>query len=364
MAIKALIISNYAAPLHNVRPEAEMVIGLKERGLDVEVMTRRHCHYARRMEACGIRIHDFLPARKLSWRAIRTIRRVLREGGHDVLHLFNNKAIANGLWAATGLPVKVITYRGQTGNISRFDPTCYLTHLHPGVDRIVCVSDAVRDDLRRQLFDPDKAITIYKGHDVRWYEGISATPRAELDIPSDAFLVGCVANNRPRKGVPVLLEAARRLPADLPVFFLLVGRGMDETSLTALLGDQRVRERCRMLGHRDDVLELVASCNATVLPALKREGLPKTVIESMALGVTPVVTRTGGSPELVVDGQCGLVVPPGDAQALADALTTLCRDRARTRALGAAARERIAVDFTLERSIGQHCKLYRDLCAS
>jgi glycosyltransferase involved in cell wall biosynthesis len=364
MTIKALFIGNYAIPLHNIRPEAEMIIGLKQRGLDVEVMTRRDCYYARHMETFGIRIHDFAPARKFSWEAVRTIRKVLREGQHHVVHLFNNRTIANGVWAAIGLPVKVVTYRGQTGNISRFDPSCYLTHLHPRVDKIVCVANAVRDDLRRQLFDESKPVTIYKGHDIRWYQNTAAKPRAALDVPDDAFLVGCVANNRPRKGVPVLIEAAKRLPPDLPIFFLLAGRDMDESSLAIVLGNHAVRSRCRMLGHRDDVLELVASCDATVLPALKREGLPKTVIESMALGVTPVVTRTGGNPELVVDGQCGLVVPPGDPAALAEALMSLYRDRARNQAMAAAARERIATEFTLEKSIGQHDELYQSLCRS
>jgi glycosyltransferase involved in cell wall biosynthesis len=363
MTIKALIVSNYASPMHNVRPEAEIFIGLKKRGVDVEVMTPRNCWYAERMAGCGIAVHDFLPRRKLSWQAIRTMRRVLREGGHQVLHLFNNKAIANGVWAASGLPVKVVTYRGQTGNISRFDPTCYLTHLHPRVDKIVCVSNAVRDDLRMQLADPAKAITIYKGHDIRWYEGTKAKPRAGLNVPDDAFLVCCVANNRPRKGVPVLIEAARRLPPELPVYFLLVGRGMEDIPLAELFAGHAVRERCRLLGHREDALEFVAACDATVLPAIKREGLPKTVIESMALGVTPIVTRTGGSPELIVDGESGLVVPPGEPQPLADAIARLCHDRTRNRTMGAAARQRLASEFTLEKSVEQHYALYRDLCA-
>jgi len=108
-------------------------------------------------------------------------------------------------------------------------------------------------------------------------------------------------------------------------------------------------------------LSLVAACDATVLPAIKREGLPKTVIESMALGVAPIVTRTGGSPELVVDGVSGLVVPPGDAAALAAAISRLAADPGLARAMGRAARERIAGHFRLEDSIGEHLRLYQEL---
>jgi len=361
MTIKVLFIGNYDIPVHNIRPEAEMIIGLKQRGLDVEVMTTADCHYARRFAGLGIRVHDFVPRSKLSWAAVRTIRRVLTTGRHDILHLFNNKAIANGNLAALGLPVKVVTYRGQTGNISRLDPSCYLTHLNPRVDRIVCVSNSVRDDLLAQVYDRRKPVTIYKGHDLAWYEGVRALDRAALGVPADAFLVGCVANNRPRKGVPVLMEAVRQLGSATPVHFVLAGQGMEAALLAPLLQGHAASARCHFLGHREDALSLVAACDATVLPAIKREGLPKTVIESMALGVAPIVTRTGGSPELVVDGVSGLVVPPGDAAALAAAISRLAADPGLARAMGRAARERIAGHFRLEDSIGEHLRLYQEL---
>lgn len=364
MAMKVLYIGNYDIPVHNIRPEAEMIIGLKARGVEVEVMTTARCWYAARMREHGIPVHDFVPRAKLSWEAIRTIRDCLRRGRHDILHLFNNKAIANGNLAAVGLPVKVVTYRGQTGNISRLDPTCYLTHLNPRVDRIVCVSNAVRDDLLRQVYDRRKPVTIYKGHDIAWYEGITPLSRASLGVPDDAFLLGCVANNRPRKGVPVLLAAVRQLPVDLPVHLALAGTGMDAACLAPLLHAHPFAARCHLLGHREDALNLVAACDATVLPAIKREGLPKTVIESMALGVAPIVTRTGGSPELVVDGGSGLIVEPGDAVGLAAAIRRLAGDRPAARAMGQAARDRIAGRFRLQDSIDQHLALYRELLAT
>jgi glycosyltransferase involved in cell wall biosynthesis len=229
------------------------------------------------------------------------------------------------------------------------------------VDSIVCVSNAVRDDLLERVYDRRKPVTIYKGHDIAWYEGVRPLPRAELGVPGDAFLVGCVANNRPRKGVPVLMDAARLLTTAVPVHFVLAGHGMEADLLAPLLEGHSVGARCHFLGHREDALGLVAACDATVLPAIKREGLPKTVIESMALGVAPIVTRTGGSPELVVDGESGLVVPPGDAAAMAAAITRLAENRVRTRAMGGAARARIATHFRLADSIEQHLRLYQEL---
>ena len=361
MPPKLLVISNYAITMHNVRPEAEMIIGLKQRGLNVEVMTPRDCPYAERMAGFDIPIHDYLPPSKFSSAAARRVRQVLTSGGHQLQYLFNNPAIIAGLRASRGLPVRNVTYRGQVGNISRYDPSAYLTHLNPRVDRIVCVANAVRDGLRKQLRDPSKAVTIYKGHDIDWYAGVEAVDRASLGLPNDGFVFACVATNRPRKGVPVLLEAMGRLPIESPAHLLLVGGGMDSPDIDKLVRDNPRRDRIHRFGHREDVLRLVAAADAAVLPSLRREGLPKTVIEAMALGLPPIVTRTGGSAELVVAGESGWVVPPGEAVALAAAMQELAADPGRARRMGTAARQRLINDFNLPQSIDAHLNLFTSL---
>lgn len=359
--IKVLFVGNYDIAVHNIRPEAEAIIGLKQQGLDVEVMTQGHCWYAKRMESFGIRIHDYTPPRKFSLEAIRRIRAVLKEGRHDVIHLFNNKAIVAGVFASIGLPTKVVTYRGQTGNIFWYDPTCYLTHLSPRVEKIVCVANAVRDDLRRQMLNKNKPVTIYKGHDLAWYEETDPADLGEFGIPENAFVLGCVANNRPRKGVPVLLESTKFLPEDLPVHILLVGGGMDSPEIAALIDKSPMADRIHALGHRDDIPALISACSASVLPATKREGLPKTVIESMVYGIAPIVSATGGSPELVEHGVCGLVVPPSDPEALANAIVTMASDAERRDEWGRRSRERIRTHFNVRDSIMQHKALYEEL---
>lgn len=358
MALKILFVGNYASPLHNIRPEAEMIIGLKQRGHAVEVMTRRDCYYAERMAQFGIPIHDYLPARKFSPQSIRRLRKVLREGAFDIVQLFNNKAIVAGVFGALGLPVKVVTYRGQTGNISRFDPAAYLTHLNPRVDAIICVADAVRHSLEKEVRNPSILVTIYKGHDLAWYEGIQRADLTAFGIPRDAFVVACVANNRPRKGVPVLIEAAHQVPAASRIHFLLIGGGMDTADMRRLVGQGPAKDRLHLLGHQEQVLPLVAASNATVLPSLRREGLPKTVIESMALAVPPIATATGGSPELVEDGVSGLIVQPGSSVELAAAIARLQADPEAARRMGQAARDRIATHFNIRDSIEAHERLF------
>jgi len=344
-----------------VRPEAEWFIGLQRAGIEMTVMTEQDSVYADRMRAAGVRIVHLDIRRKYDLSAIRAIRTELREQRHHILHLFYNKAISNGIVASLGQPVKVVTYRGQTGNIKRHDPTAYLGHLNPRVTKITCVADAVRRDLIANGVSPEKVTTIYKGHDLSWYEGIEAENLAPLGIPEDAFTVACVANNRPRKGVPVLIEAARYLPSDTRLHFLLIGNGMTSDEIRDLIDASPLADRFHPLGYREDVLRLVAACQGGVLPATKREGLPKTVIESMALGLPTVVTRTGGSPELIVDGDCGYVVEPGDAQGLAAALQRLVYDPEGARRMGENARRRLAEAFNVEQGVAAHVRLYNEL---
>lgn len=351
MPLKLLLISSYKDTWNSVRPEAEMFIGLAQQSVDVTLMTQGDAEYVPRFREHGIKIIDFHPKHKIQWSAIRRIRQELKAGHYDVAYLFNNKAITNGLFAAIGQPTRMVSYRGQTGNIYRYDPTSYLTHLHPRLDGILCVANAVRDDLRQHSWLPASHIqTAYKGHDLSWYRDTPAD-LGQFGIPKGAIVAVCVANDRPRKGLPVLLAASHELAACDNLHLLLVGSGMDKEHITTLIDQSPMRERIHVAGFRRDAPALVAACQISVLASIKREGLPKTVIEAMAYGVTPVVTNTGGSAELLIDGDSGYVVPPNDAKALAKAIAALHADPARCQEMGKRARQRIAEIFNLENSV-------------
>ncbi len=363
MTLKVLAISAYTGSWVSVRPEGEMLIGLSKAGADVTVMTQGDAGYVPRFRDNGIRVIDFHPRRKLAWSAIRRIRAELLAGGHDVVYCFNGKAIANTVWAAIGLPVRVVTYRGQTGNISRWDPSCYLTHLHPRVDAIICVANAVREDVMRESrLGPGRIVTIYKGHDPAWYEGIRPADLAGVGIPAGARVVVCVANARPRKGVPVMIDAFHRTRTP-DWHLLLVGSGIEgDRDLAARIAAGPAAGRIHIAGFRDDVLNLVAACDISVLPTIKREGLPKTVIEAMALELPVIVTDCGGSRELVVEGETGLVVPAADVGALARAMERLIADEALRTSMGRAGRAHLFRHFTSEQAGALTFAFLRSLC--
>ncbi|PHN01770.1 glycosyltransferase family 4 protein [Flavilitoribacter nigricans] len=361
--MKILVISSYDEIWNAVRPEGELFIGLHHLGEDVTIMTEGHSPYADRFRSEGLKVIDFHPKHKFKREESAFIREQLLAGNYDILHLFNNKAIINGIRAAKGLPVKVVTYRGYTGNVHWYDPSAYLTHLNPRVDAITCVSEAVRESFEGQLFfDQSKAMLVHKGHDPAWYADIQPASLAEFDLPPEAIVVSMVANARKMKGLPYLLQAARQLSLDLPVYFLLIGRGMDTPEVRRELEQSPYGDRFRFAGFRkDDVLELVKACDISILPSIRGEGLSKVILEAMFLGKPVIMTNIGGNKGLAEPGKSGYVVPPGDAAALADALTELATDEGLRRRMGEAAKKHIAEHFGLEKSVRRQLEVYRKL---
>jgi glycosyltransferase involved in cell wall biosynthesis len=287
------------------------------------------------------------------------IREVLIREDRQILHLFNNKAIINGLRAAKGLPVKVLTYRGYTGNIHWWDPTNYLTHLHPRVAAITCVSDAVKEVFDRQLFFPrGKAVTVSKGHQASWYADVKTANLTEFKLPERAVVVSVVANARRMKGIPYLIDALTLLPKDNPAHFLLIGRGLDSAETIAVLEQKGVRERVTFAGFRKDVLGLVKACDLSLLPSVKGEGLSKVLLESLFLGNATIMTDIGGNRGLAVHNESGIIIPPRDPEAMAEAIQLLVSNAALRARIGKAGKAYVSEHYTVDRSVQELKAVY------
>lgn len=333
-------------------------------GVEIEVMCPSSAPFFEYLKKSGVKAIDFSMKSWIDLGAVRTIRDRVMKKQIDILHCFNNKTVSNGILASSGLPVKCIAYRGITGNVSFYNPGSWLTYLHPKIDRVICVADAVRQYfLQMQFFgfrlNPRKFVTIYKGHDLNWYTDASVN-LSQLGIPRDAFVVGCVANYRPRKGMHVLIDATHHLAQEPSIHLLIVGH-MDSVRLKAQIERSPFKDRIHLTGYRSDAPALMASCDAFVLPVLRREGLPKVVIEAMAYAVPPIVTDSGGSPELIENKKSGLIVPPDDAPAIADAIMYLFRHPEARYEMGQNARLRIRNSFRIEDTIAKTFDVYQAL---
>ncbi len=359
--MKILITSSYADSWNSVRPEAEIFIQMAKSGHTVTIVTQAASEYVPRFLKHGITVINCYPKHKICWHTIKTIRNELVQNNYDIVYAMTSRTIPNAAFACGNLPVKLVTYRGTMGGLSRYDPSAYLTHLHPRVDGIICIADAVKEVVQKQVWiAKERVTTVYKGHDLGWYE-IPTTDLNEFSINNDDFVAVCVANARPVKGIEVLLEASHLLAKHDKLHFLLIGKNFDKEPYTRLISASPMKERIHIAGYRNDVPELVAASNLIVLPSLADEGLPKTVLEGMALSIPSVVTTAGGCKELVVDNQTGFVVTPGNAREFAEKISTLVMDRNKAESMGLAASKKVRKEFTLEKSVAGHLEFFSAL---
>jgi glycosyltransferase involved in cell wall biosynthesis len=232
-------------------------------------------------------------------------------------------------------------------------------------DSLIVVSEAAHQALPEAL--RGRARVIVHGVDlsrsrdlVAQRDVVRAEVRAELGVPDGDLLVLTVANLRPEKGYDVLLDAARSI-ADrgLPVRFAAVGRGPLADELAERHRALGLGDRFRFLGERDDVIRLLVGCDVFVLPS-RQEGLPVTLMEATSTGTPIVATAVGGVPQVIHDGVDGLIVPPGDPGALADAVERVVTDAGLRHRLGEGAAARSSM-FDVETATREVEDIYRDL---
>ena len=225
-------------------------------------------------------------------------------------------------------------------------------------DRILVNADAVRDWLVADGYDPSKIVVIRNGVDLSRFT--DAPPReqirAELGLPANTALVAVVSRLTGLKGLEQFLEAAAALHPRFPnARFLVIGETSPHNreylpELKQLAERLRIAHRVIFTGLRSDIPALLSSVDVSVMPSLN-EALSNVLLESMAAGAPTVATRVGGTPEALVDGATGLLVPPGDSGMLADAIGRLLKDRGLATQVGSAARALIANKFSVERMV-------------
>ena len=221
---------------------------------------------------------------------------------------------------------------------------------------VVTVSEAIAEEVRERQAGTAVSLTRIPDAWVPLMPERQAAKEVRARFGSK-FLVGhAAAMDHEVKGQHVLLEAARRLERAAPEFqFALLGGGRLEDSLRA---QAQGLSNVHFAGWVDDPLPWIVACDAFVLPSL-REGLGSVVLDALRFGVPVVASRTGGIPEVVTE-DCGVLVPPGDAAALAEALERLARDPALLERLGRGAQER-ADEFDPVKLVKKYMDLYESM---
>jgi glycosyltransferase involved in cell wall biosynthesis len=152
------------------------------------------------------------------------------------------------------------------------------------------------------------------------------------------------------------------LVADAGARFVVFGEGAQRPALERMIDQANLRAHFVLPGFRGDLDQLLPNADLFVLPSFT-EGLPNVVLEASAAGVPVVATAVGGTPEVVAHGRTGLLVPPGDATALAERIIELLRDEPRRRQLGAAGRQLVGARFSFEAQTAAYLRLFEELRA-
>jgi glycosyltransferase involved in cell wall biosynthesis len=329
------------------------------------------------LTGAGFPVHCLEGARGAGWAG--RLRNLVRAEGIGLVHVHSPVAAA-GVRAVAGRRTRVVyTEHNLWG---RYHPATWAANLvtFPRNDHVFAVSETVRQSIRypgplRRLPMPPVE-TLHHGLDPAalpppFHRGAGHEPpgppgrdgiRAELGIPEDAPVVGHVGNFKAAKDHATLLRAAALLRQAVPsVRFVLVGQGPLEAETRRLAGQLGLGQTVVFAGFRTDATRLMAGFDAFALSSTY-EGLPIALIEAMAVGCPAVVTRVGGTPEVVADGVNGYLVPPRDPAALAAGLARLLGDRALRDGLGAAAAAR-AQDFDIRKAVRRMEQVYARLLA-
>ena len=291
------------------------------------------------------------------WRATLRFARELRRWAPTVFHahLSSPSACRYALIAArlAGLPVvaTVQLYVPVTGRRATYPQLL----LSLGVDRYIAVSDEVAKRMSALCFGAARKIrVIHNGVPIEQFEGAcTAFPRNGRTHP----VVLAVARLHAQKGLQYLLEAATRLPE---VRFFVAGDGEERSTLEREASALGVGNRLEFLGERDDVPALLKAADVFVLPSLY-EGLPVSVLEAMAAGTPVVATAIGGTSEAVVDGESGILVPPRDPDALANAIRDLLSSARLAQKVVAGGRERVRRMFSADAVARGVSRIYEDV---
>lgn len=220
---------------------------------------------------------------------------------------------------------------------------------------IIAVSHMIRDGLlQRGIIAPEKVKVIHPGVDLqRFSAGDSAPIRAEFQIPAHSPLVGIIARFDRVKDLSGFLRAAAIVARAFPqVRFLLVGDQVfwsdtDGSTVRQVMAELGLSQQVILTGYRHDVPQILASLDVLVSSSLI-ETFGLTLIEAMAAGKPVVATASGGPADIVVPGETGLLVPPGDPEALAQAIMALLKDREMAQTMGQAGRRRAERCFDVQ----------------
>ncbi|MDD2769707.1 MAG: glycosyltransferase [Methylococcus sp.] len=335
--------------------------GLKRRGIANVLVCPAGSDLAREA-AAHAEVHAIPMAGDLDFRLIGRLYRIIRQVRPDLVHLHSRiGADVMGGIAARLSGVPVVHSRRQDNPEMRWAVSAkYRLH-----DRVVAISEGIGKVLASEGLPASKLRCVRSAVDPEPFRQTCdhAWFRSEFGLPEGCMAIGVIAQLIDRKGHRFLLETLPALIAKFPSLHVLIfGKGTLEQALVETARRLGVEKHVRFPGFRDDLPRVLPCLDLVVHPAL-REGLGISLLQAASAGVPIVASRAGGIPEAVRDGFNGLLVPPGDTAALANAIGRLLDAPDLARQMGRHGRELIDREFSVDGMVEGNLAVYRELLA-
>ncbi len=337
-----------------------LAAALARRGHRTWVAARPEEPLAHRATESGLNVVACSPRTELAFLAARELRRVVRRERIAVVHAHTGHAVALAALATRGTSAAMVLtrrvdFRLRSNRLTRWK--------YGRADAIIAISKAVAEALAASGIAGDRITVVPSGIDLeRHVEPAGPATLAELAVNGSRPLVVMVAalvqHKDPLNFVRAVAEARHRVPA---LQALMVGDGPLRAAVESEIDRLSLGGALRLAGTRSDADALLAAADIVVLSS-EEEGLGTVLLDAMALGRPVAATRGGGIPEIVVDGETGLLAPVHDPVALGTAIADIATDESLARRLGAAGRRR-ADQFSVERTADRTADVYARVLA-
>jgi glycosyltransferase involved in cell wall biosynthesis len=332
---------------------------LKRRGLRTLLATRPGAELARRARAEGFEVFEVPMRSNFDLPSVMRLMAIIGRERVDVVntHSGRDSFLAGLAGRLSSRRPRIVRTRHLALPITSRWGYARLPH------RVVTVSRQVREELIAQGVPGSRIVAIPTGIDIGRYAAAQPVLREELAAGSRP-LIGTVAILRKKKGHAYLLDAVPEVLREFPdALFVFAGDGPQRQNLERRIVELGLSDNVRILGLRPDVPNVLASLDLFVLPTLQ-EALGTSYVEAMATGRAVIGCAVGGVPEVVRDGENGLLVPPAESAPLAAAVLALLRDPARRAAMGVAGRQLAEQEYSVTVMSDRMIALYESLLAA
>lgn len=338
------------------------VTGLEELGHPAVLVAHAGGELRRRARE-GLRFVGFSPKSEFDVHAGWQLNKIIMDVKPDVVHAHDAMGVA---LAAMALqmpshptpPPLVVASRRVDFHLKRH---AFSRWKYRQVDVFIAASNVIAGMLATDGVPPDKITIVHDGVNLGWIDKQPIVDaRATFWLPHGAPVIGNVAALVPHKGQKHLIAAAAKVHREEPdARLIIVGEGELHDPLERQIKDLGLERHVYLTGFRSDALGLMKSFDLFAMSSVT-EGLGSAMLEAMACRRAIVGTRAGGIPEVVIDGNTGLLVPPHDDDALAAAIVRLLRDAGLRKALGDAGRQRVEDEFSAERLVTKTLAVYEE----